>query len=137
MELWKIFLVDDDAEDRNIVEEALQTVDPDVTIRMAENGHDGLKLLNDWYSEGRLPCVIVLDVNMPKMNGPEMLSKLKDDRRFNEIPVIIYSTSINPYEKEKCIQMGAHSYITKPVTYRDSIEIARVFLDLCEIKKPL
>lgn len=137
MQDCKIFLVDDDAEDRFIVEEALQTVDPTVTIQVAQNGHEGLKVLNDQYSEGKLPCVIVLDVNMPKMTGPEMLSKLKSDTRFNDIPVVIYSTSINPYEKEKCIKMGAHSYITKPVTYNDSIEVAKVFLGLCELNKPV
>ena len=101
MELWKIFLVDDDAEDRWVVEDALQTVDPAVTIRSSENGQDALKMLNDCYNKGEAPCVIVLDVNMPKMNGTEVLSKLKDDNRFREIPVVMYSTSINPYEKEK------------------------------------
>lgn len=134
MDEWKIFLVDDDAEDRFIVEEALHTVQPGVGVRIAENGLQGLKVLNELYEEGKIPCVIVLDVNMPKMGGPEMLSRLKSDERFNDIPVIIYSTSINPYEKEKCIQMGAHSYITKPVSYKDSIDIAKTFLELCQVK---
>lgn len=134
MDIWKILLVDDDAEDRFIVEEALQTVDPGIMILFAENGLDGLQVLNRQYSNGKTPCVIVLDVNMPKMNGPEMLGRLKNDRRFNDIPVVIYSTSINPFEKERCLRLGAHSYITKPVTYKESIEVAKVFLGLCEVK---
>lgn len=131
MEGHKIFLVDDDAEDRFIVEEALNSVAPHVGIRSAENGLDALQVLNDLFTEGKRPCVIVLDVNMPKMNGPETLGRLKSDTRFSQIPVVIYSTSINPYDKEKCIALGAHSYVTKPVSYNESIEVVRKFLGIC------
>jgi CheY-like chemotaxis protein len=135
MEEWKIFLVDDDAEDRFIVEEALQTVEPGVHIKIAENGHEGLKVLIEQWSKGSIPSLIILDVNMPKLGGPEILRSLKNDSRFKDIPVVIYSTSINPYEKESCIRMGAHSYITKPVSYNESIEVAKAFLGLCHSSK--
>jgi len=62
----------------------------------------------------------------------QTLSKIKNDNRFKEIPVIIYSTSINPLEKEKCILLGAHSYITKPVSFEESIETAKIFLQFCQ-----
>lgn len=135
MEEWKIFLVDDDSEDRSIVEEALQTVEPGVHIKIAENGHDGLKILNEQWANRSVPRLIVLDVNMPKLSGPEILRSLKNDSRFKDIPVVIYSTSINPYEKEKCIKMGAHSYVTKPVSYSESITVAKTFLGLCQVRK--
>jgi CheY-like chemotaxis protein len=60
------------------------------------------------------------------------LRKLKGDERFKNIPVIIYSTSINPLEMEKCMQLGAHSYITKPISIKESLDTARLFFRFCE-----
>lgn len=127
----KILLIDDDAEDRSIAAEAIREVDDGVSIQMAESGHEALKLMNAFFDEASLPNLIVLDVNMPKMTGIEVLRVIKSDERFNTIPVIIYSTSINPYEKDRCVNLGAHSYITKPVSYKESIEVASRFLQLC------
>jgi CheY-like chemotaxis protein len=134
MESRKILLVDDDLEDRFIVEEALRTVRPDITICFAQNSTAAFQMLEDSFNEKELPSLVVLDVNMPKMSGPEILSTLKNDLRFKAIPVIIFSTSVNPYEREKCVQLGAHSYITKPISYSESLEIAKKFIEVCEVK---
>src|ERR1700754_117102 len=105
----KILLVDDDAEDRSIAEEAIHEVDEGVSIQQAESGPEALRLMDTFFNDSALPNLIVLDVNMPKMNGSEVLRAIKSDTRFNTIPVIIYSTSINPYEKDRCVNLGAHS----------------------------
>lgn len=68
---------------------------------------------------------------MPKLNGTETLRRIKNDTRFKDIPVIIYSTSINPLEKEKCLLLGAHSYVTKPVSFKESMDTAKQFFDFC------
>ena len=102
------------------------------TIYFAENGEQALELLDKNYNVAEVPCLIVLDLNMPKMNGTQTLGNLKSDERFKHIPVIIYSTSINPLEKEKCMQLGAHSYITKPISFKESTETAKVFLQFCD-----
>jgi CheY-like chemotaxis protein len=68
---------------------------------------------------------------MPKMSGTQILKALKEDSRFKHIPVIIYSTSINPLEKERCLALGAHAYIIKPVSFRESIETAHLFMEFC------
>lgn len=133
METRKIMFIDDDSEDRLIVEEALQTVNSEIGIRFSQSAADALQILDDSFKHEQLPCLIVLDVNMPKMSGPELLSILKNDSRFSGIPVIIYSTSVNPYEKDKCVKLGAHSYITKPVSYTESLEIAKKFIDACQV----
>jgi CheY-like chemotaxis protein len=131
MDERKILLVDDDPEDRDIIKYAMELAKADDIIYFAENGEQALEILDKNYDAAEIPCLIVLDLNMPKMNGTQTLGNLKSDARFKDIPVIIYSTSINPLEKEKCMNLGAHSYITKPVSFKESTETAKVFLEFC------
>jgi CheY-like chemotaxis protein len=127
----KILLVDDDPEDRAIMQEAIELAPGKDTFWFAENGEDALSKLEAFYVSGHLPCLIVLDLNMPRMNGTQTLSYLKADERFQNIPVIIYSTSVNLLEKEKCMRLGAHSYIAKPVSFKESLETATLFNQFC------
>lgn len=131
MNTKKILLVDDDPEDRMIVQDGLQELGAGDVLEFAENGELALTLLNKQVEEGILPCLIVLDLNMPKMSGTQILKALKDDARLAAIPVIIYSTSINPLEKDRCLELGAHSYIIKPVSFKESIETAHLFMAFC------
>ena len=132
MRQWKILLADDDAEDRSIIQEAMEMIDAGDAIRFAGDGEEALQILAKEFNPSNPPCLIVLDLNMPKMNGTETLSQLKIDPRFNKVPVIIFSTSINTLEKDKCMRLGAHSYITKPVSYSECIETAKTFYKFCE-----
>lgn len=127
----KILLADDDEDDKMIINDALTLLSNDNVIYFTENGEEALRVLNKNYDENDLPCLIVLDLNMPKLNGTETLRCIKNDLRFKDIPVIIYSTSINPMEKEKCLILGAHSYITKPISFKESMDTARQFFDFC------
>lgn len=132
MKCGKILVVDDDSEDMVIIREAMEMIHADNVMLFAEDGEKALKLLDTRFvADHNVPCLIVLDLNMPKMNGTQTLETLKADNRFRDIPVIIYSTSINPFEKAKCVKLGAHSYITKPVSLKESLETAQVFLDFC------
>jgi CheY-like chemotaxis protein len=127
----RILLVDDDPEDRDVMRDALEQLDARNEIICAENGEAALKLLTDHEAPANYPCLIVLDLNMPKMNGTQTLQQLKADERFRHIAVVIYSTSVNLFEKDICMKSGAHAFITKPITYKESINTARLFLDLC------
>ena len=130
----RILLVDDDPDDRDIISDALRQLHKDVVIRAADNGVRALEILETDYALGAAPCLVVLDLNMPKMNGAKTLEALKSDPRLSNITAVIYSTSVNGLEKEKCLKLGAHSYITKPVSYQESLDIAALFLDLCKRK---
>jgi len=130
---YTILMADDDAEDRMIMEDAFKALGNQETISFAQNGVRTLEILEDCASEGALPKLIILDLNMPLLNGTQTLSKLKEDGRFNNIPVIIYSTSINPVEKSKCLNLGAHSYITKPLSHLESVEIAQQFMTFANV----
>mgnify|MGYP001314956207 CR=1 FL=1 len=131
-QVWKILLADDDPDDRAIIQDAMDSLDAGQVLCFAENGEQALSILHAAYHPGYRPSLIILDLNMPRLNGTETLRRLKKDDRFNNIPVIIFSTSINPLEKEKCMMLGAHSYITKPVSLQESMDTARAFLTFCE-----
>jgi CheY-like chemotaxis protein len=128
---WKILVADDDADDRAILQDAMRELNVTEVLCFAQNGEEALRLLGNDFNAEYKPALIILDLNMPKLNGTETLRRIKNDDRFNTIPVIIYSTSLNPLEKDKCMLLGAHSYITKPVTFKESMDTAKAFLAFC------
>ena len=131
MATQKIILADDDPEDKSIIKEAMESIDARDIMLFASDGEQALSLLEELHKTADIPCLIVLDLNMPKMGGTETLEVLKNDPRFKAIPVIIYSTSVNQFEQKKCMSLGAHSYITKPISYNECVDIANIFLRFC------
>jgi CheY-like chemotaxis protein len=105
-----ILYADDDAEDRELMTEALSQVDPEISCIVADHGLKALQILDD---ADELPDYIFLDVNMPVMNGKETLQKLKKDNRYKEIPVVIYSTTNNQKEIGELYSLGATTFIHK------------------------
>ena len=136
MESYKILLVDDDPEDRAIIQEAMETIEAGDIIHFAENGEQALEILEQGVQTNQLPCIVVLDLNMPRLNGTETLRLIRANEQLKDISVVIYSTSINPLEKEKCMRLGANEYITKPLSYKESTYTAQKLLDLCTAHTP-
>ena len=136
MEAFKILLVDDDPEDRAIIQDAMDSIDAGEIIHFAEHGEQALEILEQGVLMDRLPCIVVLDLNMPRLNGTETLRLIRSNDQLKNISVVIYSTSINPLEKEKCMRLGANDYITKPLSYKESTFTARKLLDLCTAHTP-
>jgi CheY-like chemotaxis protein len=126
--------VDDDPEELDILMDVFKDMNTDITIRYAVNGEEALALLDSDHKSGIIPTLIVLDLNMPRMNGSQTLQSLKSTVHFQHIPVIIYSTSLNSYEKERCILMGAHSYLTKPTSYAEAIDTVAYFMKVANIQ---
>lgn len=125
-----IMIVDDDHEDQAILKDTLQDLNASEPLFLEKDGLHAINSLENLYNNSSLPSLLIVDLNMPRMGGTQLLRQLKNDKRFNKIPVIIYSTSINPLEKEQCISLGAHSYITKPLSYSENIEVAKLFMSL-------
>lgn len=124
-----ILLVDDDEEDRMLIRDAFSEIGAADAVHFETNGEEALAYLEN--HPGTLPSLIILDLNMPKMNGTQTLRHLKSDDRFKDITVIIYSTSVNPLERETCLALGAHSYVIKPTLYQESVETVTHFYQLC------
>ena len=132
MSAKKILVVDDDEEDRFIIQDGFTEVGAEELVHFEEDGEKALEYLEHRYHQKDLPCLIILDLNMPRLNGTQTLRAIKNDKRFDEIHVLIYSTSLNKIEKEQCMSLGAEEYIIKPLTFAESLEKALYFKERCE-----
>ena len=109
-----VLLIDDDKDDLELLEGALKVINEDHKIVEATNGEEGLAKLRNLILEGELPCLIVLDINMPKMDGREFLTELRKYEKLRTIPIVIFSTSINSVEVEFFNKMGVFTFFNKP-----------------------
>lgn len=106
-----ILLVDDDPEDREVFLLALKNVSSGTTCILSRDGQDALEKLIEMQPK---PELIVLDLNMPRMSGKELLLRLKADRALMDIPVIVFSTASLPLIRSEMLALGAEKFITKP-----------------------
>jgi CheY-like chemotaxis protein len=127
----RILMVDDDAEDRQLLQDSFEEIGYAHSIHYEENGEKALEYLHQCVANGELPELVILDLNMPRLNGRQTLQSIKEHPALKNMKVVIYSTSLNPKERDECISLGAHSYVVKPNTYKESLEIARNFYELC------
>lgn len=119
-------LIDDDPDDRDIFSMAISRLPLPVKLDWAGNGLEALQKLNSYA--GVLPDFIFLDLNMHIMNGKECLAEIKKISKVSEIPVIIYSTTLNEQIIYDTLQLGAFDHIEKP-TNLDTLNkyLCRIF----------
>lgn len=118
-----ILLVEDDRVDMMSVTRALKQIHVSNKVVHRENGEDGLNYLEDETNDK--PCIILLDLNMPIMNGIEFLEAVKSDARFRRIPVVVLTTSDEQQDKVNSFDFGVAGYMAKPVDYWQFVEVIR------------
>jgi CheY-like chemotaxis protein len=136
-----IVLAEDDDGHAYLVQQNLQ--DAGVVNRFVRTT-DGQETLDYIYCEGQYrdrttggPLLLLLDINMPRVDGVEVLRRLKSDPKTDQLPVIILTTTDDPREIRRCYELGCNSYITKPVEYDRFVEaIRRLGLFLSIVKVP-
>jgi CheY-like chemotaxis protein len=116
-----VFIVDDDADDRFFMEQALRNDSPTSLIYLADSGQQALDLLGQVHPA---PDVILLDLNMPGLSGFEVLEQLKQSTQHQHILVIVLTTSSALIDEEQAYRLGADGFITKPTTQQGLHEIA-------------
>ena len=118
-----ILLVEDDLVDVMTVKRALDDIHVTNPVIDRENGEDALEYLRD--PESLKPCIILLDLNMPIMNGIEFLHVVKHDAMLKRIPVVVLTTSEEQQDKVNSFDLGVAGYMAKPVDYRQFVELMR------------
>ncbi|MDD5300139.1 MAG: response regulator [Gallionella sp.] len=118
-----ILLVEDDQVDVMTVKRALKEIHVTNPVVNRENGEEALKYLRD--SKSVKPCIILLDLNMPIMNGIEFLQVVKQDARLRRIPVVVLTTSEEQQDKVNSFDLGVAGYMAKPVDYQQFVEVMR------------
>lgn len=129
-----ILMAEDDPDDALLATEALEESRLINTLKVVENGADALDYL---YQRGAYadpgsaprPGVVLLDLNMPRMDGREVLRLMKEDKELRRIPVVVLTTSKAEEDVLRSYDLGASGYITKPVTFEGLVEVMRVLGD--------
>ena len=125
-----ILVADDDEEDLELIETAITDIEPAAGLHKVTNGKAVLEYLNNQPNH-KLPCLIVLDYNMPELNGSEVLALMGREKKYENITKVILSTSGNPAYIQNCMNNGASEYFVKPNNMSDFVKVAKKMLDYC------
>lgn len=126
-----VLCIDDDADDLELLNHALESTGKDFTVIQAPDGLEGIRRLHELKNAGQLPCLIVLDVNMPRMDGRETFRSIRADEHLEEIPVVVFSTSKSHVDQMYFSGKNVE-YITKPAGISPLEEIATRMLQHCD-----
>ena len=118
-----ILIIEDDQVDVMTIKRSFKEIHVGNPIIHKENGEEALAYLHD--PEQPKPCIILLDLNMPVMNGFEFLALIKQDEHLKRFPVIVLTTSEEQQDKLNSFNLGVAGYMAKPVDYRKFVEVMR------------
>ena len=114
-----VWVVDDDADDQFLLEVAFKTIDPPIYIKQLYDGED---LLPNLERTDSLPKLVLLDLNMPKVTGKEVLEKIKSDPELEHLPVIVITNSDYKKDMIECYRLGADGYMQKPADFKKLVD---------------
>lgn len=137
----EILLVEDNEGDIGLVEEIFEEDQINNNLSITEDGEEAMDFLNRQgkFVNAPRPDIILLDLNLPKKDGREVLKEIKEDERFRMIPVVVLTTSKAEKDILKSYDLHANSFITKPVDFEQFIKVIRSIGDfwLEVVKLPL
>lgn len=127
---FRILLVDDDPDDRYLLQTAFEESETPCRLDYVSDGDEIFSYLDKQAqpdtSTEQLPDLILLDLNMPKKNGWQVLNELKQSPAFKHIPVVILTTSKSPEHVRKSYSLGASSFISKPSSFSNLVEVTKI-----------
>jgi CheY-like chemotaxis protein len=125
-----ILYADDDPDDLMLVKDAFKKYASAIEVVTVEDGDEALQYLQNLSHIDPIPCLIILDINMPKLNGKEVLKAIRVQERFRHIPVVLFSTSSHFFEKKYAQHYNA-GFLTKPMGVDELEKITERFIDQC------
>jgi chemotaxis family two-component system response regulator Rcp1 len=135
LEKMKVLVVEDNPNDVTIIKRAMRKSDAKCELYFAHDGEEALNILSRTgeYQDIPRPDLILLDINLPKINGLEVLAKIKEDEHLRRIPVIVLTISEREEDMVKAYDSGAASYMTKPVDSKDFERLLQTVQDYWRI----
>lgn len=125
-----ILCVDDDEDDLFFIKEVVQSQGHSFHIEEAGNGFEALHYLQKCISTNGLPCLIIMDLNMPRMDGKQAIAQIKEDKNLSQIPIVVFTTSSNTTHKKYFENQGIR-FITKSFDYKVFTEQIISLLTFC------
>lgn len=128
---FQILLVEDNPGDVVLFNDIVKELRPDINVRVARDGIEASHYLNRQIEDGGTarPAIIILDLNLPRYDGRELLAELKSSPKFKRIPVIVFTGSSSPVDVTTCYDLNANCYLVKPLELNCLTEIVRSLLD--------
>ena len=130
--ILKILFIEDDTIELMKFNRVMESLNYNHQVIESQNGFDAIQVLT---TKGIIPDIIILDLNMPKINGLEFLSILKNDERLKYIPAIILTTSNNLKDIQECHKIGIAGYIVKPLKYDDYVKKIELTLEYWSVNE--
>jgi CheY-like chemotaxis protein len=134
-----ILIAEDDDGHADLIQEYLLDAGLDNPMVRFRNGQEVMDYLNSPHWDRDRPYLLLLDINMPKMDGMEILRRLKGNTATRNIPIIMLTTTDDPQEVEACYRQGCNFYITKPMgfeAFSESLKRLGHFLQVLQVAKP-
>ena len=125
-----ILLAEDDEDDKEFIKLAFEKVSTKHRLHITENGQEALNYLLP-LPDTDLPCLIVLDLNMPILNGLQTLEALNEVPKFQNIPKVIFTTSDSLEDKARCLSKGATDYMVKPTNMKEIVKTVENMVRHC------
>lgn len=121
-----VWLIDDDPDDQLIFTEAMERAHPDVQLRLLD-GYDDAKATAECRAkaDALVPGLILLDLNMPRVQGIEVLQFLRSIPTMKHVPIVISTTSGSDTDREQALAMGADDFISKPMSFHELVEVLK------------
>ena len=135
----RVLMVEDNAGDAELAREAFESALPAVSIDTVTDGAQAVAYLKRRppFETADSPDVVLLDLNLPKMDGREVLAEVKQDERLRRIPIVVLTSSDSEKDVRKSYELGANCYVTKPLGLAESLEalnmIARFWLTMVKL----
>lgn len=134
--ILRVLIADDDNDDRYFLDLAFKEAELNHILSFVANGDELMERLVEIYSSGNVddtPDLILLDLNMPKKDGREALKEIKSDFRFQNLNVVIFSTTISDQDRAYTSMLGASGHIIKPFDFYELVLTIREVCDSCMI----
>lgn len=119
-----IVLIEDNPVDLDLTIRAFKKRKLDNPIKIGRDGEEAIALFEQWPLDEPLPVLILLDINLPKYSGFEVLQKIKSQQRFLSVPVVILTASAVDKDMKRAYELGANSYIVKPIDFDKFMHVA-------------
>ncbi len=118
-----VLIADDDNDDFELLSDAIRTLDFKIEIKRAENGDILMKLIDE-----DIPDLLFLDLILPCKDGKACLTEIRNDRRFDELPIIVYTSVTDTDSVDFCFRSGSNLYVYKPGSYTEILEaVEKIF----------
>lgn len=125
-----VLCVDDDPDDQQLVLDTIREIDPSVQVLTAPNGVEALNFLRQASERKELPCLVLMDINMPLMDGKQALARIKKDKNLNSVNIVMFTTSSAKVDQAFCELQGV-PFVTKPIHQRELQDTVKRLLSAC------